>query len=503
MTIRRRLTLWYAALLTIIIILFGTVTYSVMRFTMINSIDSALNETAHLIAVNSRLVLVPTFGGPTRVEILLAQLDLFRASGVYVQAWEMVEGEPVLKDRSSNLASINVPLNPAALGTTSADNYANVTLDGVELRVLTKPIELGDRVVGHIQVAGDLAGSNQATDLLLVVMLVSCGLAILGAGGVSLWFSHQALQPIEDITRAASKIAGTSDLQTRLEWHGPADELGQLTSVFNQMMGRIEHLFSIQRRFVADISHELRTPLTAIRGNLELIRRYGVDDDSLEAIESETERMSRLVNDLLMLTRADYGGIEIDLYPLDLDTVVMESFQQSKVLLQGRQLEYTLEHFEPVRIDGNTDRIKQVILNLVSNAVKFTPDGGAIRLSLTKNGNKAVLSISDSGIGICEEDLNRIFDRFYQAEPSRAHTGGFGLGLSIARWIVEKHNGQIKVSSKEGEGTTFKVTFPVQSPPGQRAAVDAGLEQPTRPRLPIVRRGQKRIRAMTERDRSN
>jgi two-component system, OmpR family, sensor kinase len=305
---------------------------------------------------------------------------------------------------------------------------------------------------------------------------------------VSMWFSHKALQPLEQITAAASRIAGTNDLSTRLELNGPQDELTRLASVFNHMMGRIEHMFSVQQRFVADVSHELRTPLTAIRGNLELARRYGTDDESLEAMEAETERMSRLVNDLLMLARADYGGIEIELYPLDLDTVVMEAYQQSKILLQGHDLEFKLEHFEPVRINGNADRIKQLIFNLVSNAVKFTPDGGCIEIGLEHIDNRAVLWVKDSGVGITDEDLDRIFDRFYQTEPSRHHSGdGFGLGLSIAKWIVDSHNGTIRVSSRPNEGATFTITLPVYESERRRHPVH---NRPIRPRLPLIRRYQ-------------
>jgi two-component system, OmpR family, sensor kinase len=488
MTIRKRLTLWYAALLTIIIILFGAITYEVMRVQMINSIDNTLNETAEQVVLNSRLYPVPTFGTPTRVEIELAPLDVFRASGVYVQAWEIVDGEPEFKGRSANLATVDRPLNPDVLGVAHSDHYGNVNIDGVDLRVLTKPVTLGGRLVGHVQVAGDLAMVNQATDVLLVVMLITCGVGILGSMVVSMWFSHKALQPLGQINAAASRIAGTNDLSTRLELHGPQDELTRLASVFNHMMGRIEHMFSVQQRFVADVSHELRTPLTAIRGNLELARRYGMDDESLEAMEAETERMSRLVNDLLMLARADYGGIEIELYPLDLDAVVMEAYQQSKILLQGRELEFKLEHFEPVRINGNADRIKQLLFNLVSNAVKFTPDGGCIEIGLEHIDNRAVLWVKDSGIGIDDKDLDRIFDRFYQTEPSRHHTGGgFGLGLSIARWIVDSHQGTIRVSSRPDQGATFTVTLPVHE---SERRLHHSHNQPTRPRLPLIRRYQ-------------
>lgn len=488
MTIRQRLTLYYAALLTMIIIVFGAITYGVMRWTMIGTIDSTLDDTASLITTNSRLLPVPGFGAPSRIEIDLAPLDLFRASGVYVQAWEIVDFQPVFKEASLNANSLGtVPLDPRMLGRTE-QSYSNVSINNVALRVLTVPIvQSGSgRLVGNIQVATGLETVNRASQQLLIVVGVSCLFAIMGAMMLSMWFSHRALAPIDHITQAAASIAGTNDLSTRLRWKGPADELGKLISVFNQMMGRIQHLFSVQQRFVADISHELRTPLTAIQGNIALMKRYGVDAASLDDIETECGRMTRLVTDLLMLARADYGGIKIELAPLDLDTVVIESLNQAKLLAKDRKLDIHLGHFQPVRIKGDHERLKQLVSNLLSNAIKFTPDGGEIIVTLGSNHEHAVLTVKDTGIGIRKEDMDRIFDRFYQSESSRAHQDGegFGLGLSIVKWVVEAHNGKIIVSSEPKLGSTFTITLPLY-----RDEEDTPTYQrPTRTRIPALRK---------------
>jgi signal transduction histidine kinase len=488
MTIRQRLTLYYAALLTMIIIVFGAITYGVMRWTMIGTIDSTLNDTASLITTNSRLLPVPGFGAPSRIEIELAPLDLFRASGVYVQAWEIVDFQPVFKEASLNANSLGTtPLDPRMLGRTD-QSFSNVSINDVALRVLTVPIiqSSSGRLVGNIQVATGLETVNRASQQLLIVVGVSCLFAIVGAMMLSMWFSHRALTPIEHITQAAATIAGTNDLSTRLRWKGPADELGKLISVFNQMMGRIQHLFSVQQRFVADISHELRTPLTAIQGNIALMKRYGVDAASLDDIETECARMTRLVTDLLMLARADYGGIKINLAPMDLDSVVIESLNQAKVLAKDRKLDIHLGHFQPVRIKGDHERMKQLVSNLLSNAIKFTPDGGQIIVTLGSNHEHAVLTVKDTGIGIRKEDMDRIFDRFYQSESSRAHQDGegFGLGLSIVKWVVEAHNGKIIVSSEPKLGSTFTITLPLY-----RDEEDTPLYQrPTRTRIPALRK---------------
>jgi len=490
MTIRKRLTLWYAALLIAIIVTFGTVTFVIVRLTMIDNLDNTLRESASQIMVNSRLVAIPEYGASPRIDVQLAPLDVFRASNVYVQAWEIVNGDPEFKGASANLTSLgDVPLDDHALGFEGDEHFSTVAVEGVDLRVLTRPIVVGDRLVGNVQVAGDLATVNQALDALLLIMVVSSGIAIFGAGGLSMWFSYRALKPIEDITIAASNIADAKDLSTRLAWNGPQDELGRLISVFNHMMTRIEHLFSVQQRFVADMSHELRTPLTAISGNMEIARRYGMDDYTMEAIEDETERMSRLVNDLLMLARADYGGISIDLAPTDLDLTVVEAFQNSKMAAQDRDLTFVTGEISPSHVNGDSNRIKQVLRNILNNAIKFTPDGGTITLSLTNTATHAVIAVADTGIGIPEDQLDRIFDRFYQIDTARTHTGdGFGLGLSIARWIVEAHNGQIDVQSRPNEGTTVYIRIPLQLvvPVDANTAVDS--RKPTRTRIPVLRR---------------
>ncbi|MCU0497038.1 MAG: HAMP domain-containing histidine kinase [Anaerolineae bacterium] len=497
MTIRTRLTLWYAGLLTVIIMLLGTSVYAVMRWTLVSGIDQTLDDTTTQIRQNSRFVIIPAFVESPQLRLELPELDFFRASGVEVQVWSVFDGHHNLEDSSANLEAYTASLDPAALGT-SEPRYADVHLNRVLWRVRTSPIVVGDRLVGNIQVAASLEGVSRAAQILLVVVLVSCTLAIIGSTLLSRWLAHRVLRPIENITRTASHVVGTKDLALRLEWSGPMDELGQLNAVFNQMMERLEKLFTVQQRFVADVSHELRTPITAICGNLEMIRRYGMDDESLDAINKEAERLKRLVNDLLLLARADYGGIDFDLYPLELDTIVMDSYRSGLALTKERQLTLKVLHIEPLRIQGNGDRLRQLMLNLLDNAVKFTPNGGTITLSLRQKGEQAVIEVADTGIGIQPDDLERIFDRFYQSDPSRVHNGGgFGLGLSIAKWIVDSHHGEISAHSTYGQGTTFVVTFPLFDPTGDREQ-STPYQAATRPNLAIIKRPTPKPKSTTE-----
>lgn len=459
MRIGTKLILWYSGLLALVIVVFGASVYSIMDYTLVSAVDDTLNETANQVIQNSRVQRIGEFGGPHNTIIWLPRLDVFRASGVGVQVWDLSDGEPRLATSSTNL-DYQAPLDESALGLDTA-TLSNLTINGQSVRVLTRPVIARGQLFANVQVVALLDTVNDARERLLLIMLTFGALGLIGSVILGMLLSRQALKPIDQIAQAASQIAKTDDLSTRLPWTGPMDELGRLTSVFNEMMGRLQDLFSVQQRFVADVSHELRTPLTAIRGNLDLIKRYGVDDLSIEAIESETERMSRMVNDLLLLARADYGGLTLDLEPVDLDTILLETLRDARVLIKDRDLRLSLEQLEPVRINGNPDRIKQLILNLVSNAIKFTPNGGSISLSLQPVGDKAVIQVKDTGIGIAEKDIKHIFERFYQADESRKRMGdSSGLGLSIAKWIAEAHHGTISVQSELGQGATFTVAIP-------------------------------------------
>jgi signal transduction histidine kinase len=433
-----------------------------MNRTLVDAVDRSLSDTAKLVTQGSRVRRVGSFGPPTERTFVIPRLDLFRASGVEVQVWSIDQGEPVLENWSPNIRDYDQPLNPNTLGT-SEFVYTNVIVNERPMRVLTSPMFLNGQLVANVQAVAVLDTVNNARDSMLFVMSIGGLMAIVASVMIGMWLSRRALKPINNITAAAASISKTDDLSTRLTWHGPTDELGRLVSVFNGMMERLQDLFSVQQRFVADVSHELRTPLTAIRGNLDLIKRYGMDDMSFEAIESETDRMSRMVNDLLLLARADYGGLTLDLEPLDVDTVMMEAHRQAQVLVKDRDLTVSLAHLEPLRIAGNMDRMKQLLLNLLSNAIKFTPDGGRINLSLYRQDQQAVIEIADTGTGISEDDLKHIFDRFFQADESRNRDGvqSAGLGLAIVKWIVEAHDGTIGVESQVGQGTTFWVKIPL------------------------------------------
>jgi signal transduction histidine kinase len=469
MTIRKKLTLLYSTLVALTLLVFGVFAFIVIRASWLDALDSALLEQAQVVIDQAEVYPIREFGQIVRWEVFLPPPDIFRDSGIMVQAWRIDGNHHELRAESPNLENYQAALDDRSLGA-AQPTHSVVELNGVELRVLTMPIDpQGEgQIWGNLQIASSIKTLNGATNKLALIMIVGGMAAVLASFILGLLLSEQALQPIDDLTTAASNISTAKDLKTRLPWQGPKDELGRLVDVFNSMMNRIEHLFGAQQRLVADVSHELRTPLTTIRGNLDLVKRYGMDPACMESIESEVARMSRMVEDLLTLARADYGSLQIELTDTDLDAVVTDVYKKALVLVKDRDLTIKLALYDTVRIKGDNDRLQQLLFNLVHNAIKFTPDGGTITLGLKRESEQtALLTVSDTGIGIEAADLKHIFERFYQADPARFRPSGAegaGLGLAIAHWIAEAHGGTITVSSQPGKGSIFTVRLPTLAP---------------------------------------
>ena len=452
MSLRARLTLLYTTLLGVILFIFGASIYGLVSYLLVNQIDENLIQTFGEIRENTKVEAI----GNLNV-ITLPSPDL--KSEVFTQAWSR---DGVLQ--ASNIEQLDSPLDPTGLPS-PVPIFRDVTIDNVHLRVLTVPLQIGERPIGTLQLAANLAVVDTTQRALVTVLLVG-SIICLGVAAVAGWLSTgQALAPLERVTETALQITRADDLSRRIPYQGSADdEVGKLIQAFNQTLSRLENLFNTQRRFIADVGHELRTPLTVIKGNVDLMRRMGCsDDESIVGIENEVDRLTRLVGDLLLLAQAESGKLPLDSRTVELDTLLLEALQQMQVLA-GERLNLRLGEIDQVLVCGDQDRLKQVIVNLVGNAIKYTPEGGEVLVGLSKTGTQAKLVVSDTGPGIPADDLPHVFERFYRGEKSRTRSKdgkGFGLGLSIAFWIVRNHDGRIEVDSKEGQGTTFCVWLPL------------------------------------------
>ncbi len=453
MYLRSRLTLLYSSMVMGVLLVFGSAVYLLVSVLLIDYIDNQLEATVKDIANVTRV-------NPVGDISMLQFPTLDTTANVYVQIWgrdgRLMTSSPGLTQIKESLDAGNLRINQPV--------YHETRFRGVHLRVLSVPLIIDGRSVGTLQAAASLDVVDAARQVLLYIMGIATIIAVMLAAFGSWLAVGRALAPLESVTDTVEQINRADDLARRIPYDGPEeDEIGSLIEAFNQTLERLETLFTSQQRFLADVSHELRTPLTVIKGNVDLMRRMkSLDEESLSSIDQEAGRLTRLVGGLLLLVQAESGSVSLNIKPVELDTLLLEVFQEMKVLA-GEKLKLHLTDIDQVLVNGDRDRLKQVLLNLVANAIQYTPQGGDVFLSLGKVAEQARLIIRDTGPGIPAEDLPHIFERFYRAEKSRTRskTTGFGLGLSITQWIVEKHGGRIEVDSKDVQGTTFCIWLPL------------------------------------------
>ncbi len=456
MSLRLRLTLLYSTLTGGILLVFAASVIFVFNLLLLNQIDNTLENAANIIITGIK---VDSLG---KGEVDLTAVDV--SSDVYVQVWglgnnfqtglqtlEGFEQTPFVKVASNLEAPI----------------YREIRTEKQHLRVIVIPLLQNGHHVGILQVAARLDVVDTArsglTNILAVILIV----AILLSANAAWITLGQTLKPLQVIADTAEQINRADDLSRRIPYDGPEDEIGDLVESFNLTLERLEALFTSQQRLLADVSHELRTPLTVIKGNVDLMRRMkSLDEESLTSIDQEAGRLTRLVGGLLLLAQAESGKLALVEKPVELDLLLTEIFQEMMVLA-GSKVRLRLNEIDQARVNGDRDRLKQVLINLVANAIQYTPQGGEVFLSLETFGGQARIICRDTGPGIPPDDLPHIFERFYRADASRSRTRGsttgFGLGLSIANWIVEHHGGRIEVNSKEGQGTTFAIWLPLIS----------------------------------------
>lgn len=334
---------------------------------------------------------------------------------------------------------------------------------GKTYRLMTGQLKAGGQTF-QITVARDMKPVHQSLKTLVIMLLTGfpCGLILALAGGYFL--TGRLLSPVGSMAAKAREITAEK-LSERLPVENPDDEFGQLATVFNDTLARLEGSFDRLRRFTADASHELRTPLTAIRSVGEVALQENLDAaacrDVIGSMLEETDRLARLVDSLLILTRADFRTIRLNREPLELEPLIRDVADFLGVLAEEKGQTLGVEIAEPLTVEADRATVRQALVNLLDNAIKHTPAGGHIRLVLKKTDGGAAIEVCDEGPGIPPEHREKIFERFYRIEKDRSsETGGAGLGLAIARWAIEANNGRIELESEPGRGSTFRMILP-------------------------------------------
>lgn len=459
---RVKLTLYYLALLTAVLVFFGVAIYTYLARSLVTIIDDSLASTAQSIERRMRVEEISEESyPPEQSEQML----------VAPQVVQILSEDGTITDEPIPDKTHQLQVNAAELRAIQDDqvHFATVKLStGEQIRVALQRMRDHDGQIFFIRVGQSLSPLQKARWQLVILLAIAGPVALLLGSYGGLLLANQALNPVDRLTRAAEEIEA-GDLSKRVQVPPKMDELGRLAATFNRMIARLQAAFERQRQFTADASHELRTPLAVMRGDIEIaLRRERKPEDYRSVLTSNLEeiiRLSRLVEDLLMLARADAGQAILQREPMDLDELCAQMIEYLAPLAEEKEqrLLYRAPETKPLNVNADAQRIKQMLLNLLDNALKYTPTAGTITLTLTAKDQEAVLSVADTGRGIPEEDLPHIFDRFFRHSRSTSDktVQGFGLGLSIVRWIVHSHGGKISAESVLGKGTKFTVRLPL------------------------------------------
>jgi heavy metal sensor kinase len=458
LSIRMRLTLWYASILAVTFSLLGGSLYYEIRKGLYDELDLGLQ---------SRFESLESFLAKTPQARWHAELDeesdepSGSALSEYFLEIRNAQGMLLYKNRTGS--EVWIP-RPKVI---SGRQFTHAVSDGRALRVLATTIEGIEGNEGRytllLAVDARQADTTIARVGWLLFSVMPLALLLSSAGGY--WISRRALRPVDAISESALSI-GASNLSLRLKEPEARDELQRLSRTLNAMLSRIEKSFKSMTQFTADASHELRTPVTLIRTAAELSLRVPQSEsdyrETLLNILEESERTSSLIEGLLTLARGDSGSDLISRDRVDLSLCIAGVIRQARALAQQKQIVVTSELPEkPLSVYGDEQQLGRLLLILIENAIKYTPPGGSVKLNALVMAGCAVVSIEDSGIGISSEDLPHIFKRFFRADRSRSREHeGVGLGLAIAEYIAGVHDAKIRVQSVQGEGSIFTVIFP-------------------------------------------
>ena len=481
-SLRFKLTLWYVLILGILLISFSSFLYFTLSKSLYRDTDVKLRSLAELIASESASPL-SKFGFGNIDQALAASMNL-KPIGKFIQ---VLDESGKIGRKSENLRDVQLPISLNALKNASKGLITFETdrsFGNAPLRIITFPVTENNHITRIVQVASSLEDVEDALNTLFIILMIAVPFALMVASLGGQFLANKALKPVDNITQTARMIT-SQNLNQRIKPLKVKDEISRLIETFNEMISRLDQSFRQIKQFSTDASHELKTPLTILKGEVEVtLRKKRMSDEYEQTLRSNLEeinRMSQIVDDLLFLSRADIGEVRLNKEKIDLTEILNEVVVQMNILAQAKNIRIeTSNHHGDIHIFGDALRIRELFLNLIENGIKYTEDRGSIHVILTKDdlphdrsapdrieGEQTEfvkIIVSDTGIGIAKEDQERIFDRFFRVDKARSREqGGSGLGLSISKWIVEAHHGEITVESEIEKGSSFIVRLPLYS----------------------------------------
>ncbi len=461
-SIRSRLTAWYVTLLGAILVIFSIFLDYFLSKRLYESVDNSLAVSATVVATSARMRYRSPVPGLDQIfEEFLEVRNLNKFYRIY-------DGSGNVGSRSSNINASQFPLSEVAYADALKGNntYETFLVDGKHpIRVITMPIIIEKKLANLVQVGTSLDAVQGTLKNLRILLFAAVPSVLVLAALFARFMARRALKPISKIIQTARNIGKGRELSQRMPVLKIQDELGQLTLTFNEMMDRLENSFVQMRQFSSDASHELRTPLTVLKGQNELVlskpRELEEYQDVIVSNLEEINYMSKVLEDLFILSKSDENQILLNCKRMDLRDLVDEVCKHAEVLAGEKDIRIIIACLESVKINGDEVRLRQMIWNILHNGIKYTQLKGELKVSLRDEGEFALLSIQDTGIGIPKNDLPSIFNRFYRVDKARSRDeGGSGLGLSICKYIAEAHKGRIDVESKLSVGSCFKIRIP-------------------------------------------
>ncbi len=452
LSIRLRLTLWITLAVAVVLTCFASLVYSMLRHALRQQTDRLLQASFGLLRGDPRV----DTAAPERLRYWIEEYQehqnllcaIYRPDGT-------------LFAKTEGVAESSLPSPPPSTGERWVYDETLPVIG--RQRIMAERHRFGGQEY-VVMLLAPLQATDGELAQVLRLLLGAGPAALLLSAGLAYWLARKALTPVDRIRRSADAI--TADrLDQRLAVANPHDELGLLTRTINAMIARLEASFAEIRRFTADASHELRTPLTALRSEVEVALRKQLSaaehQQLLGSVLEELGRLSRLTDQLLALSRRDAGVEQIDAVAVELRSLVAGVADALQPLAVAKGLQLRLVGEAPIQLQGDPGRLRQVFINLLDNAIKYTPAGGTVTVQIGKRNLSAFVAVQDTGIGIPAEHLLHVFDRFYRVDKARTRAeGGTGLGLSIARSIVKAHGGDIEIASNPGQGTVCTVTLP-------------------------------------------
>jgi heavy metal sensor kinase len=466
-SLKFQLIVWYGALLAGCFVLLGAITYLVIQQSLVGALKESqwrrARQIGQLLREDIQHGTLKRVGEDVETRYAPGLNDRFvRLSR---QSGEVLYISSPPKDQSFDPAALPPPQWPA-----QAENARKVPLVGGRRMLITTHVVKGPEELAYLVETGASMDQVQA-DLrkwlgFLLTMLPVVATVALGGGWVLV---RRALMPVDRIATSAERIS-SQNLSQRLPVTQTGDELERLSMALNRMIDRLDEAFQYSRRFVADASHELRTPLTVLRGELESLAQHRPSTsewrDRLGSALEEVERLARIVEGLFAISRLDAGEAAAEWVKFDLGRLASATADQMSLLGEDKRIKLNCSAVKEVWVEGDRARVKQVVVNLLDNAIKYTPEGGAIALSVTANQDKALLEVSDNGIGIPPDSLPHVFERFFRVDDVRGRElGGAGLGLSIVKSICSAHRGRVQALSTPGQGSIFRVELPLVTAP--------------------------------------